>query len=320
MTHQRINARPFASRTGRLLGRAALLAAMVGGGVVALSPRTAAAQDAGRRIEFPRTGEERGVTKPVAEHKLVLPTQGVVRTFGKDASGSTLDEGSPVKKDQLLAILDDRAEQAQVKVAEAAVAAAKQQIEASKADLALKEHKLKMKFTLYGAWDNLEVMEAKLERDIAIIAVAFRELEHTQELQKLEQAKTATEQKQLHSPIDGVIAKIDVHVGEGADLSKPAFLVIDNTTLYVEADVPTKTARLLEGRKEPVEVRYADEEQYMKAEVVFLSPYANAASNTRKVRLKMDNVAKREAGLPVFLKMPAGGAGGQQPGGAQAAR
>lgn len=276
----------------------------------------------------PRTGEERGVTKPSQEHKLVFPAQGVVKFLGEpDAKGvvaKVIDEGTQVKAGEVLGVLDDRAEQAQLNVAQAAVDAADQQIKASEADLELKLVNLKRVQMLYGDSDdkkfedkNTEVQKAIVEVKIGHIAVEFRKLELAQEKQKLEQARTAVEQKKLRSPIDGVIAKMDIKVGEGADLSKPGFLVINNTSLNIETNLPVAKARLLKIG-DTLQVRYADDDAYQPAEVVFMTQYADAASNTRRIKLKMANVTGREAGLQVFVKLPGSG-GGANPQAARAA-
>jgi multidrug efflux pump subunit AcrA (membrane-fusion protein) len=317
---------PSLGRRFRLAGLAAVVVASM-----AASVRVADAQaaDTTRRLELGvRTGEERGMTKPLQEHKVVFPAQGVVKHLGepdeKGVVAKPIDEGVLVKQNEVLGILDDRAEQAQLRVAESAVNAAQQQIKASEADLELKQVKLEIKKRLYGdaqtatGSKNMEVREAEVEVKIGEIAVEFRKLELAQEQQKLEQAKTAVEQKKLRSPIDGVIAKMDVRVGEGADLSKPAFLIINNTDLYVEVNLPVAKARALKlGDK--VQVRYADDDAYQVAEVAFKTEYADASSNTRRVKLRMPNPSGREAGLQVFVKLP-DAAGGATPASARASR
>ena len=52
----------------------------------------------------------------------------------------------------------------------------------------------------------------------------------------------------------------------------------------------------------PLPVAYVDEkDKWMSAKVIYLTPYANAGSGTRKVRLEMANAAGREAGLRVYV-------------------
>ncbi len=73
--------------------------------------------------------------------------------------------------------------------------------------------------------------------------------------------------------------------------------------LNVEVSMPSARARALKVGQ-ALDVRYQDEEKWMTAKVTFLTPYADAASGTRRVRLEMRNEANREAGLPVYVKLP----------------
>ena len=79
--------------------------------------------------------------------------------------------------------------------------------------------------------------------------------------------------------------------------------IVKNDPLWVEVDVPSTKAKLL-SVKQTLQVRYTDEDKWMPAEIIFLTPYANAGSNTRRVRLQMPNPAHREAGLPVVVQLP----------------
>ncbi len=153
---------------------------------------------------------------------------------------------------------------------------------------------------------NNELDEARVAVKIADIAVKFRTQEHAQKKLELGAQKVRIEQKRLMSPIDGVIAKIEVRAGEGTDITRPAMQIVQNDMLKVEVDIPATKCRNLKSGPEgdTLMVRYGDEEKWMPAKIVFLTPYADPSSGTRKVRLEMPNEAKREAGLPVYVKLP----------------
>ena len=125
-------------------------------------------------------------------------------------------------------------------------------------------------------------------------------------------AQAATEQakidlKQIKSPIDGVVQKLDTHVGEVAtnQPDKPAFRVVNNDPLWVDAHLSAAvTARLKPGQQ--LQVRYVAEDKWMPAEVLFLSPQVRPGSQTRMVRLQLPNPDDRPSGLEVYVKLPDG--------------
>jgi RND family efflux transporter MFP subunit len=247
---------------------------------------------------------ERGVTKPREEPKIVFVGPGVVMKVD-------VKEGDVVKAGQVLAVQDDREEQAKLQLIQGELDSALLQIDASVADKELKQVMLDRKEQLYDALikagkSNNELDEARVAVKIADIAVKFRKQEHAQKLLELGAQKVRLELKRLMSPINGVVAKIEVKAGEGTDITRPAMQIVQNDTLKVEVDIPsTKCKNLKAGPNgDTLMVRYMDEEKWMPAKVVFLTPYADPSSGTRKVRMEMANEGNREAGLPVYVKLP----------------
>ena len=117
----------------------------------------------------------------------------------------------------------------------------------------------------------------------------------------------ATDLKQIKAPFDGVVSKLDTHVGEVAtnQADKPAFKVVRNDPLWVDAHLPAAvTARLKKGQT--LQVRYVAEDKWTPAEVLYLSPQVRAGSQTRMVRLQMANPEDRPSGLEVYVKLPDG--------------
>lgn len=244
---------------------------------------------------------ERGVTKPKEEPKLAFVAPGVVMKL-------EVKEGDIVKKDQVLAIQDDRDEQGRLEVAKGEVESARMQIEAAEADLELKKVTLARLEELYAdliknGKSNRDIDEARVAVKIADISIKFRQTEWNKA--KLEQhlQQIRLDQKKLISPINGVVTKIDVKPGEGTDLSRPAMQVVQVDSLNVEVDVQATKCKALKVGDE-LQVRYTDEEKWMPATITFMTKYANASSGTRKIRLELKNDIDREAGLPVYVKLP----------------
>lgn len=247
------------------------------------------------------TDLERGVTKPLHEPKLAFVKPGVI-------SKVNVKDGDEVKAGQVLAVQDDRAEQADLAAADGDVQGAELQIEASQADLELKQFLLKRKREVHSEWvaagkKNSEIEEAEAALKIAEVAIKYRRQELITSKLKYAAAKVRVDEKHLPSPIAGVVTKVDVRVGEGSDISRAAFQVVNNDTLYVEANVPaTKVKAMKVGQA--LQVRYLDEEAWMPGTIVFMTKYADGSSGTRRIRLEMKNEGDREAGLPVYVRLP----------------
>ncbi|QOV87814.1 efflux RND transporter periplasmic adaptor subunit [Humisphaera borealis] len=286
----------------RLAALSLAMVAMTGG--LGLQSSVALGQSSPGSAESMLTSHERGVTKPKEEPKLAFVGPGVVMKV-------LVKEGATVTKDQVLAVQDDRDETGKLEVAKGEVESARMQIEAAAADLELKKVTLARLEELYADLikqpapknTNRDLDEARVAVKIAEISIKFRETEWNKA--KLEQhlQQIRLDQKKLVSPIDGVISKIDVNPGEGTDLSRPAMQIVQIDTLKVEVDIQaTKCKALKIG--DTLQVRYTDEDKWMPATITFMTKYANASSGTRKVRLEMKNEADREAGLPVYVKLP----------------
>ena len=288
-------------RSTRLTGLALSLATMAAGLGLHVSSATAQSQGTSDLLA---SNVERGVTKPKEEPKLAFVGPGVVMKL-------LVKEGDVVTKDQVLAVQDDRDEQGKLEVAKGEVESAKMQIEAAAADLELKKVTLARLEELYSDLikqpapknTNRDLDEARVAVKIAEISIKFRETEWNKA--KLEQhlQQIRLDQKKLISPINGVVTKIDVNPGEGTDLSRPAMQVVHIDSLKVEVDIQaTKCKALKIG--DTLQVRYTDEDKWMPATITFMTKYANASSGTRKIRLEMKNEVEREAGLPVYVKLP----------------
>lgn len=244
---------------------------------------------------------ERGVTRPSDERKLVFAGPGVV---GK----VDIKDGDPVKAGQSLALQDDRVERKQLEANAAEIVGAEIKVRASVADLENKKIDLRRKEIVYAddikqGRSNAELDEARLAVTIGAIQVEFSKHEKSSKQLETTMHQVKLDQKSLLSPIEGIVAKLDARAGEGTDLTKPAIVIVKNDPLWVEVNVPTAKARALQT-KQPLQVRYADEEQWQQAEILVKFPVADAAASVQRLRLQLANPTNRESGLPVVVKLP----------------
>jgi HlyD family secretion protein len=244
---------------------------------------------------------EKSFTKPSQEVDLDFSAPGLIAKVN-------VKEGDAVEKDQVLAIQDITVETANKKMYEIE---ANSRVEEEYAEKDLGLMKVQLQKTEQLAKLNnatyLEVEESRLEMQRADASV-----KHAAQKRAIAAAQAATEQakidlKQIKAPFDGVISKLDTHVGEVATNTpdKPAFRVVRNDPLWVDAHLPAAvTARLKKGQQ--LQVRYVAEDKWMAAEVLYLQPVVRPGSQTRMVRLQLPNPDDRPAGLEVYVKLPDG--------------
>ena len=213
---------------------------LVAAAVFALGvPSMAAAQ--AERDAGGTTLSEKSFTKPSQEVDLDFSAPGLVIEV-------SVKEGDVVKKGQLLAKQDVSVEAANKAMYEIESNSAVEEEYAQK-DLELKRVKFQRTEGLYKQKNAtfLEVEEARLETERADASVKL-----AKQKRAVAAAQAAIEQaridlKQIKSPIDGFISKLDTHVGEVAtnQADKPAFRVIANDPLWVDAHLPAAAAARL---------------------------------------------------------------------------
>ena len=111
----------------------------------------------------------------------------------------------------------------------------------------------------------------------------------------------------LATPIDGIVQKMNLDVGEMVDPNKPdgVLVLVKNDPIWVEVHLPSvQAAKLKLG--DQFDLKYEGEEQWLpeKGKVNFLDPVVDAASDTRLVRLEVPNPQNRPAGLHVAVRLP----------------
>jgi len=240
-----------------------------------------------------------GFTKPSESRDVTFNGPGVV-------SEEPVKEGDTVAAGQLLAVQNSVLEEAAVMVAQVE-ANSTLQIDAAKADHDAKLVELKRKQQMRQ--DNVvgesELEEAKVDEVIAAIRIKLAEEEKQKAMAQVVEEQAKIKLKQLTSPVAGVVSKINTHVGEAvsSDTTKPVMTVIQNDPLYVEAELPTGVVRNIH-QQQMMEMRYAGEEKWLEAKVIFISPEADARSDRQKVRLQLPNAEARQSGLQVQVKAP----------------
>jgi len=190
---------------------------------------------------------------PLSERWFTKPSEDVALDFSAPGliAEVVVKEGDAVKKGQVLAKQDVSVEAANKAMYEIEANSAVEE-EYARKDLELKKVKFQKTESLFKQKNAtyLEVEEARLEVERADASVKLA----TQKRQ-VSAAQAATEQakidlKQIKAPFDGVVSKLDTHVGEVANsqADRAAIRVVKNNPLWVDAHLAAAvTARLTKG-------------------------------------------------------------------------
>jgi RND family efflux transporter MFP subunit len=199
-----------------------------------------------------------GVTEPVFDVTLSLPVPGIIAV-------QNLKEGEFVNTNDVILELDSRLERLEVERYRLVM-------ENKKADW---EGTLKVfDKTTSVSRDELLKKEADYRVSVAEYEIAVEEFNR----------------RKLTAPGAGVIAEINLHVGEACSAYQPVARVVDIRQCYFICHVEAKTAVLLRtGQDVNLEIENMGTPINVKGRIVFVSPVVDAASGLQKVRAVFDN-------------------------------
>jgi RND family efflux transporter MFP subunit len=254
-------------------------------------------------------------TKPSDEVKLSFVRPGTV-------SQVCVKEGQAVKAGDMLAKQDDSAELVQLEELKA-VAEDTIKREASQAQLDLKKLQLaKLSDALKkGASTELEVEQARVDVRIAELQLKLEKFQNAQDAMKYRETQLLVERMRLRSPFDGRVVEVLLKQGEAAtDATSKVIRVVRINPLWVDVPVPLEQTYSLQaaaarGQDVQVDVVFpamasepgakgSSQGTVVKGKVVYISPVANSASNTREVRVEVPNPNDRPAAEPVEVRFP----------------
>jgi len=137
-----------------------------------------------------------------------------------------------------------------------------------------------------GAATDLEVEHARLEVKIAEIRV---------------------DNMKLRSPIDGFVEKIDAEVGESVQALQDVIRVVKIDPLWIDVHIPQSELSMVDVN-DTVQVRFPEPRSWnTSAKVIFVAHAADAASDTRRIRVELANKGGRPSGEHVLVSLDSGG-------------
>jgi len=135
---------------------------------------------------------------------------------------------------------------------------------------------------------RLQVDDAHAKHDVAALQVQLKE-------KQVDLAGDALQRREIHSPIDGTVVRVNRHVGEWMEPGEPCLRIVRLSRLRVEGFVSARfVSRLSPGAKALVTVQ-TDDSQREKCEgtVTFISPEIDPVNQEIRIWVEIENVQNR---------------------------
>ncbi|MGC4116531.1 MAG: efflux RND transporter periplasmic adaptor subunit [Myxococcales bacterium] len=242
----------------------------------ALSTAAAPSGSGGTRLVGP---EPVRYSPQVVANGMIKPRQTAQLAFsvGGTLSRIAVKRGDEVKEGALLLALEDGAPAAQVRQAEAAVAAAKAQLE-------LAEDSLKRVTTMKeqgGAAAEMQVVQVRAQRDLAAAQLAAAQAQ-------AELARINLAHHYLRAPFAGIVLKVPEGLGTVVGPGVPVMALSSTRQLYLETSLKQEdAAELKAGTKVSVSV-----------------PASGAATTEATVAVVLGTVDPMTTRVPVEINVP----------------
>ena len=184
-----------------------------------------------------------GTIEPLEVVDVGAQVDGLVKSFGTDKDGKTVDYGSVVEQGALLAQIDDSVYAADLSVSKAGLLSAQANLEQmqAKLDQAAAEWKRAQELFANKLMDQVDFDTDKANYEVAKANVSVADSGISQAQADLEKAQRNLDFCTIHSPVSGVIIDRRVNIGQTvvASLNAPSLFLIarDLTKMQIWAAV-----------------------------------------------------------------------------------
>ena len=145
-----------------------------------------------------------------------------------------------------------------------------------------------------NAVSPLELSRAELDANLARLTRDQENFEHVQAQLRYREAQIRIERMSLLSPLTGVVEEVHVNEGQIVDRLEKTLRLVAIDPLWVDVATPVTQAKTLKAG-DPVTVEFRDGVKAT-AKLVAVGAFADAGSDTLKVRIEVPNAAGRPAG------------------------
>jgi RND family efflux transporter MFP subunit len=219
-----------------------------------------------------------GTARSVHREYLTFERNGKIGFIMRGPDGRELRQGDPVQKGDLLARMDQRRYESEIKTAESTLAEARTQLEAAQADVTQSDTQYDLATTKFERVRSLLASRAVSQSEYDEAEASFKNAAAAKNAvlaklkaldagimsaeAKLDQAKLTLEETDLISPIDGIIAYLNIEEGyyftqnvvrttsESEALQTIPIIVIDPSEFEITVDIPSYEAQRVEVGQE----------------------------------------------------------------------
>jgi len=302
--------RPLTRSHGKLFltkrhgGQRRSVAAVLLAGVVAASPWAWAESSMHDASEPPIFNGYRSAGYPA----ISAPSQSVSMAFTVSGvvAEAPLREGAIVEPGDVLLRLDDEIQQLSV-AAQRLAADDESEIKAAQeqAKLAQYDYEDVLDLERKGSTAPREVEQAATELALRQINVTAAKGKREQNQLVLQREEATLAHMTLRSPIHGVVARVEVEVGEAIEGLQPVIHIISVDPLWMDVAIPVQLAAYVQpGSSAIVHWRDVSQDVPFEGVVLWTSPVSDASSSTIVARLEVDNPDRLPAGLHARVQFP----------------
>lgn len=226
-----------------------------------------------------------GVVKPIHNIKLSLSTDGIVKKV-------LVHEGSFVKKGDTLIVLDNELQKLETQRRKLI------NEDRSKVDSSINESEIlsslyestKKLYENSGGISKSELQSLEIKYLESVAQSQYLQKAEVQENIEYKIAKKLLDQFTLYSPIDGIVTKINIDLGEFVKNTEPILSIVDSAICVVELNIDKDSIDLVKKDQE-VTISSGVEPNiiYKKAKIVFISPIADMSSGLFFVKVQFSN-------------------------------
>lgn len=202
----------------------------------------------------------------------------------------TVEEGDVVTAKQVLGKLDDAVLRSSLQVAAAAMNATGPQLSAEADHVMRQQHYISYQALQdEGNATSRELAQAELELQQS--AARLQTVREDRELRQLEfeRVKKQIQQRQIVSPVNGIVIAIDKHIGEFVSPTDPTVLhIVQIDSLRAVFSVPRREASSLQAGQS-ITLSIGIKEGTVDGLIEFVSPIVNPESNTVQVKVRIPN-------------------------------
>lgn len=223
-----------------------------------------------------------GVTQALRDVKLAMTVAGRIE-------GVAVREGDQVRRGQVLLYLDRALEDLEVRRRRVLLADNSRLLELREKEKTLQSQVQSLRPLLEsGAVSRKQLEDEELALGAVVAERNALEATKKREQVELDLAIESYERRHLRSPINGVVSKILLRLGESVGPNEPVVHVVDVSKVRFMGTLPSQAgSRLKVGQN--VTIKLGTDMLTRQARVVFVSPVTDAASGLIEVIAEFDN-------------------------------